>query len=181
MTLTSKQLWHETYRRLLAFEAELPIAEETVDAVLDTLPLRLPAESYRAWFKRGQKMAKIIQFPKMNFRYLTEVQRLAADSRETEDALPEIALISRNQQFRLTVEILPDNRLKLTLEALGLASSSHANRLIGIAAADSKDQLISLIRLNADGEGMDDSLENTAAIRQALLRPVIGLIEQSNA
>jgi hypothetical protein len=135
-------------------------------------------ENYLDWLKRKQKTAKVISFPKMNFRYLTEVQRLAADSRDVEDALPEIPLMSANQEFRLTVESLAQNKLKLTLEALGLASSRYANCLIGISATDSKEQLICIMRLNADGDGIDDTLDNTAATRQALLRPVIGLIDE---
>lgn len=181
MHFNPQQIWQAAHRRLQFIEAELPIAETKVDALLDALPLRLPAESYLDWFKRGQKMAQLIPFQKMQFLYLTDIQRLAADTRETEDALPEQPLLSSNQKFRLTVETLPRNRLKLTLEALGLASSQYANRLVGIAGANSKDQLISIIRLNMDGDGFDDTLENSSAVRQALLRPVIALIEQTDA
>ncbi len=181
MAFTSQQLWQEAYRRLMIIDAELPMAEEKVDQFLAMLPQRLPRENWVDWLVRGQKLAKVIPFQKMNFRYLTEVQRLAADSREIEHALPEISLLSANQQFRLTVEALPQNKLKLILEALGVASSRYAHCLIGIAGTDSKDQLISLISLDADGEGFDESLDNTPAVRQALLRPVIAIIEQESA
>lgn len=177
MPLTRKQISQAALQRLMQLEATLPVAEAAVDA----LPLRLPAESYRDWLKRGQKMSNIIPFPQMNFRYLTDVHRLAADSGDHEDALPEIPLLSDNQQFRLTVDVLPDNRLKLTLETLGLACSRYANQLIGIAASESKDQLISIMRLDADGDGVDDTLDNTAAVRHALLHPVIALIGQDDA
>jgi predicted lipoprotein len=179
MPLTLKQFLQIAYRRIMLAEAEQPISEAKVDSFLEAIPMRLPQENYVDWIKRGQKMAQVMPFPDMKFKFLTDVQRLAADSRDTEDALPEIPLMSANQQFRFTVDSLPDNKLKLTLEALGSASNTYANRLIGIAAADSKDQLISLIRLDADGDGFDDSLDNTAAVRQALLRPVIALVEQA--
>jgi hypothetical protein len=177
MLLTTQQCWQEAHRRLLLLEAEHFMFETKVEEFLATLPLRLPDESYSDWLKRGQKLAKVIPFSKINFRYITEVQRLAADSRETKDALPEKALTSNNKQFRLMVEELVENKLRLTIEALGLASSKYAQRLIGIAAENSKDDLICLIYLDEDGEGVDESLENTPAIRQALLRPVIALIE----
>ncbi|NOT84622.1 MAG: hypothetical protein HOP02_07565 [Methylococcaceae bacterium] len=180
MLLTPGQLMKATRQRLNIIAAEIPVAEAQLDNLLALLPLRLPEENYVDWLKRGRKMAQVMPFPNMNFQYLTEVQRLAADSRDTEDALPEIALLSTNQQFRLSVELLPQNKLKLTLEALGLASSRYAKCLIGIAAADSKDQLISIMRLNADGDGVDESLDNSAAMRQALLRPVIALIEPAD-
>lgn len=178
MLLTTQQFWQSVCDRLLIIEAEHLIPEKKVDDFLAALPLRFPDESYMDWLKRGQKLAKVIPFPRINFRYITEVQRLAA---KTKDGLPEKALTSNNGQFRLTIKELEQNKLKLTVEALNVASSKYANRLIGIAGESNKDNLISLIYLNEDGEGCDESLENTPAIRQALLRPVIALIEQDNA
>lgn len=181
MLLTNQQLWQEAYKRLLLLETEYLVSETKLDKFLAALPLRLPDESYMEWLKRGRKIATVIPFPKINFRYLTDWQRLAADSRETKAALPEKVLTSNNKQFRLTIKELEQNKLKLTVEALNVASSKYANRLIGIAGENNKDNLICLIRLNEDGEGWDESLENTLVTRQALLRPVIALIEQDNA
>ena len=76
---------------------------------------------------------------------------------------------------------MPENKVKLTLEALGLASSKYANQLIGISAENNKDNLITILHLDEDGEAVDASLENTQTLRQALLRPVISLIKQDDA
>lgn len=176
MMLTPKYLWQIVYRRLLLIDAERPVAQSATAELLAALPLRLPDESYLAWLKRGQKLAQVIPFPRLNFRYITDVQRLAADTRASNDALPDKALLSTNKQFRLTIAELPDQKLKLTVEALGNASSRYAGQLIGIAADASKDSLISLIQLDELGEGFDASLENSPALRLALLRPVLALI-----
>ncbi|MCK5898923.1 MAG: hypothetical protein KAG06_07630 [Methylococcales bacterium] len=177
MTLTTQQVWQEAYQRLMLVDKERPVSEETVDNFLAGLPKRLFDESLLSWIKRGQKLNKILSFPTLKFRYLTDIQRLAADTRETQDALPEKSLLSGNKQFRLTLQVLADNKLRLKIEALNLASSRYAHRLIGIAANNSKDDLITVIRLDEDGEGIDDTLENSPIVRQALLRPVIALIE----
>lgn len=181
MTFKDQQLWQEASRRLQLLEASLPLPDADVDAFLATLPQRLPQESYSAWLSRGQKLARVVPFSKIHFQYLTEIQILAADTHDSEDALTEIPLISVNQQFRMQLTALPENKIKLTLSALGLASSRYANCVIGIAASDNKEQLISLIRLNAEGDGVDASLEDSPVVRQALLHPVIALIEQADA
>ena len=177
MTLTTKQIWQEAYSRLMLVDKERPVSEETVDNFLTELPKRLTDESFMNWIKRGQKLNKILPFPNIKFRYLTDIQRLAADTRSTTDALPEKSLLSCNKQFRLTIQPLNDNKLRLKIEALNLASSRYAHRVIGIAANNTKDDLITLIRLDEDGEGVDETLENSEIVRLALLRPVIALIE----
>lgn len=170
---TNKQLWHITQRRFMIADAIDSIATEAeVDEFLAAMPPHLPKETQSERLIRGQKFNV-----NLNFRYITEIQRLAADTRETEDALPNIPLKTMNQQFRLTVTKLPNNKLRLTLETLGLALSRYANCRIGIAAT-STDQVIAEIQLNADGEGVEETLENTPAHRQVLLRPYIGLLEE---
>jgi hypothetical protein len=181
MIPTAQQVWQEAYNRLMLVDIEEPISEQTVDLFLAGLPKRLETENYSAWLKRGKKLAKIVAFPTLKFSYLTDVQRLAADTRKKNDALPEKSLLSSNKQFRITVTELSENKVKLTVEALGLASSRYAHKLIGISAENNKDDLITVLHLDEDGEGIDDSLENTQTLRQALLRPVISLIEQGDA
>ncbi len=181
MTITHQQLWKEAYKRLMLVDAEPPISEQTVDLILTELPQRLTNENYSEWLLRGKKLAKVIAFPRLKFNYLTDVQRLAADTRKTQDALPEKPLLSSNKQFRITVKELPGNKVKLTLEALGLASSKYAFQLIGVSAENNKNDLITILQLDADGEGVDDALQNTQALREALLRPVISLIKQDDA
>ncbi len=181
MTITKQQCWEEAYRRLMLVDTEEAISEQNVDDFLEGMPKRLTNEDYSAWLLRGKKLSDVIAFPTLKFNYLTDVQRLAADSRKTKDALPEKPLLSSNKQFRLTVKELPNNKIQLTLEALGLASSKYANKYIGISAENNKNDLITVLHLDEDGEGVDEALENTEAIRQALLRPVISLIEPGNA
>ncbi len=181
MTFKDHQLWQEAARRLALLEASLPIHEADVDALLATLPQRFAQESYSAWLSRGQKLARMVPFSKIQFHYLTEVQILAADTYDSADALTEIPLISVNQQFRIQLTPISGNKIQLRISALGVASSRYSNCIIGIAASDTKEQLISLIRLNADGDGLDESLEDSPVIRQALLHPVIALIEQADA
>ncbi len=82
-----------------------------------------------------------------------------------------------------------NGQIQLTLEALGFAAEEFAGRRLGLAAAGAwseraTDQIVRLNHdaviaewtLNEDGDGVceiPDALET----RQALLRPVIGLIE----
>lgn len=177
---TQKQCWEEAYKRLTIVDTEPPISEQTIDTFLAKLPKRFTDEDYINWLFRASKLAKVVDFYSLKFNYLTDVQRLAADTRKTKDALPEKSLLSKNKQFRITIEELPNNKVKLTLEALGLASSKYAKKLIGISAENHKDNLITILHLDEDGEGVD-IIENTAVLRQTLLRPVISLIEQGNA
>lgn len=181
MTLTHQQCWKEAYQRLMLVDVRMPVSEQTIDAFLAGLPKRLENESISEWLFRGQKLAKVVAFPKLKFNYVTEIQRLAADTRKTKEALPDKPLLSSNKQFRLTVEQLPDKKVKLRLEALGLASSKYANKLMGISAKNDKDNLITILHLDEDGDGEDDTLKNTLAFRQALLRPVISHVEQGDA
>jgi len=181
MAITYQQTWTEAYNRLMLVDTEAPISEQMVDSFLTGLPKRLTNEDYSEWLLRGKKLSKVITFPSLKFNYLTDVQRLAADSRKTKDALPEKPLLSSNKQFRITIEELPENKVKLTLEALGLASSKYAQQLIGISAENNKDDLITILHLDEDGEAVDDNLYNTKTLRQALLRPVISLIKQDDA
>ncbi len=178
MSLSTEQRWQAAYRRLLLVDTEKPVTETQVDDFLQNLPKRLECEDYGQWLKRGRRLAKVIAFPKIRFQSVTDVQRLAADTRILEDALPKKPLLSRNKLFRLTVDEIGTDKIKLLVEALGRASNKYAHRLIGIAGEHGKDDLICIMRLDADGEASEE-LENTASVRRALLHPVIGLIEQA--
>ncbi|MEQ1638638.1 MAG: hypothetical protein ABL903_18390 [Methylococcales bacterium] len=177
MTLTPKKLWQIGYQYLQHIQSELPVAKSEVDALLKVLPLRMQKETYSEWLTRGERMAQHIPFNKIRFHYITDVQLLAADTHETEDAVAQIPLITSNKEFRITIQILSKNKLKLSVEALGSACGEYANKLIGISGIDSKDQLISQILLDNRGDGFDDQLDNTPANRQVLLRPVIALLD----
>ena len=179
MSISTQALWQEAYRRLILVESEFYAPETIVNRVLDALPLRLPNESYRDWFNRGQRIGKVIAFPQIKFQPSTDYQRLAASS-ESEDALPVKPLLSSDKRFRLTIEALVGNKLRIKLEALGLAGNRYAGCLMGIAGGNSKDNLISLIHLDEDGEGSDD-LDNTLALRLALRTTVIRLVSDGDA
>lgn len=178
MAHSAMQYWEEANRRLQYIEAELPIPKSSLETLFANLPLRMPRESFGDWFKRAYKLAQIIPFPKIKFVYQAEFIRLAADSQDSVDALPDIPLFSTNEEFRLQVESMADGRLRLRVEALGMAFSRVANKRIAISGGDNKDFIISLIQLDNEGEGLDETLEDTPAIREALLRPVIAIIEE---
>ncbi|WP_445372338.1 hypothetical protein ACH518_06760 [Methylomonas sp. HW2-6] len=179
MPISEKQLWQEVYRRLELIQAETPVSQTTIDSYAETWPDQLADETAEQWFGRARRLAQVIPFRPAVFQPLTEIRRLAADTLESEFPLPSAPLLSQDQQFRLTIQALADDKLQLTLETLGIASHRYAHCVLGIAAADSKSQLICAVRLNADGEGVDSSLQNTPAIRKALVNPVIALIESS--
>ena len=178
MTLTTQQSWQVAYQRLLFIESENNASDTNVNRLLESLPVRLAHESYLEWLKRSIRLSNVIAFPKLKYRRLTVVQRKAAQAKDGLGTLPSTHLISQDQQFRLTITELPHNKLKIKLEALGLASSKYVHALLGISGEDSKDDLICIIRLNSDAEGEEINMDNTVAIRQALLRPVISLINE---
>ena len=178
MTLSTKQSWQVAYQRLLFIENENKASDANVNRLLESLPLRLEYESYLEWIKRSIRLSNVIAFPKLKYRYLTVVQRKAAQTKGGLETLPSTQLISQDQQFRLTVTELPNNKLKIKLEALGLASNKYVQALLGISGEGNKDDLICIIRLNNDAEGEESNMDNTVTIRQALLRPVISLITE---
>jgi len=125
----------------------------------------------------------------VNFRPLIAIQRLAADSGEVAP-LPDPGrpLESADGRFRLWMTAV-NGQIQLTLEALGFASEEFAGRRLGLASAgawseQATDQIVQLSpdaviaewALNEDGDGACEILDSLET-RQALLHPVIGLIE----
>lgn len=181
MLPTTQPLWQEAMNRFTMIDFEAPISEIEVDQFLAHLPMRLPNEAYTAWIKRGQQLNDAIPYQNIDFQPITHCLRLAAQSDESHETLPEEPFISNDEQFRLTLSACPDNTLKLTLQALGFACDDYANCTMGIAVGNDKEDLIAVIHLDEDGDGVSDTLDDTPAIRLALRTLVIALIERKNA
>lgn len=179
-------LWREAERRLRLVDVEPPLTMARVDAALEVLGPRREGESLEAWLKRGQDAqrqvderpsAQIIPFNPRRQRFvpMAEVTRLAADTAGPEVPLPAPELETADGRFRLRTALEAD-QVVLTVEALGFASDQFAGRLVGIASADA-DAPMAVIRLDDDGEGTV-RLTDAPELRRALLKPVIGLVEE---
>jgi len=180
-------LWREAERRLRLVDVEPPLSMARVDAALEVLGPRREGESLEAWLKRGQDAqrrvderpsAEIIPFNprRQRFTPMAEITRLAADTSGPDVPLPSRELETADGRFRLRT-VLEADQLVLTLEALGLASDEFAGKLVGIGAADG-DVPVAVMQLDEDGEGTV-RLPDAPELRRALLKPVIGLIEEA--
>jgi hypothetical protein len=180
-------LWREAERRLRLTDIEPRLSMAQVDALLQVLGPREHGETLDAWLKRGrsteaaaprQQSAQIIPFSPRRQRFvpLAEIVRLAADTAGAEPMLPAQDLETADGRFRLRVRLEGD-QVVVALQALGLASDEYAGRSVGVAGAEGGAVLpMAVIELDADGDG-EVRLPDTPALRRALLRPVIGLIE----
>ena len=119
---------------------------------------------------------------RVRFTPLTEIVRLAADSagvsREVPLPDPGRAIESADGRFRLTIAAEAGG-IRVGVQALGLASDLFANRRIGLAGPGGAEPL-AVIPLDGDGDG-ECRLDDRAEVRRALLRPVIGLIDDEDA
>jgi len=166
-----QQLWHSLHA--VRFDP-LPSAEE-VEQVFATLPKRQPQENPADWLARiGQSAGG----GSLRFRPLVEFERWAASSKLEEFPLPEAPMIAPNESFRLSVAKIGQG-LRLQVEALGFAVADYAGRTLGVAARADGGGQIAEIRLDSSGKG-EVYLEDSAAARQALARPWLGLIESGD-
>lgn len=181
-------LWREAERRLRLVDVEPPLSMATVDRLLDTLGPRRSNESLGDWLQRGQApstttterpSAEIIPFNprRQRFTPVAEIVRLAADTSGPEIPLPTRELETADGRFRLRVTLEGD-QVVLDVQALGLASDEFAGRTIGLAATDAGEPPIALLQLDEDGDGTV-RLPDTDELRQALLKPVLGVVEDS--
>lgn len=183
--------WNSVSHRLELAASDSPLSKQEAAEFVAQLPPRRGQETL------GDRIrcATQIQQPTssnviyVNFRPLIAIQRLAAASGEVAP-LPDPGrpLESADGRFRLWMTAA-NGRIQLTLEALGFASEEFAGQRLGLASAgtwfeQAMDQIVRLnadaviaeLTLNEDGDGaceIPDALET----RQALLQPVIGLIE----
>ena len=180
-------LWREAERRLRLVDVEPPLSMTTVDSLLDILGPRRSNESLGDWLQRGHAPATTIERPsaeiipfnprRQRFTPVAEIVRLAADTSGPEIPLPTRELETADGRFRLRVTLEGD-QVVLTVQALGLASDDFAGRTIGLAAADADQPPVALLQLDEDGDGTV-RLPDTTALRQALLKPILGLVEDN--
>jgi hypothetical protein len=184
------QLWRRAEQRLRVLETDPPIALHQVDALLQVLGPRRRGESLGDWLLRARTpvaastdrpSAEIIPFsPKFSakrqrFTPVAEIVRLAADSAGSEIALPSRELETADGRFRLKV-ISAGDQVLVEIQALGLAADEFAGRTIGLAPADGAPDPVAVIELDEDGDGRV-RLPDSPELRVALLKPVIGVIE----
>jgi hypothetical protein len=180
-------LWREAERRLRLVDVEPPLSMTTVDSLLDILGPRRSNESLGDWLQRGHAPATTIERPsaeiipfnprRQRFTPVAEIVRLAADTSGPGIPLPTRELETADGRFRLRVTLEGD-QVVLTVQALGLASDEFAGRTIGLAAVDAEEPPVALLQLDEDGDGTV-RLPDTTALRQALLKPILGLVEDN--
>lgn len=179
-------LWREAERRLRLIDTEPPLSMKRVDALLDVLGPRQQGESLEAWLVRGhgagasetRPSAEIIPFSPRRQRFVpvAEIVRLAADTSGPDVPLPARELETDDGRFRLRVRQEGD-QVVVELQALGLASDAYAGRTVGIAGPDGDGtRPVAVLELDEDGDG-SVRLPDSVTLRRALLRPVVGLIE----
>jgi hypothetical protein len=183
----AEELWLMAERRLRLIDREPPVLGQ-VDALLQTLGSRRREESLTDWLRRSQApqaeerpSAEIIPFsPRFNpkrqrFTAVAEIVRLAADSGGSEIMLPSRELETADGRFRLKVTSEAD-QVVIEIQALGLAADDFAGKTIGLAPATGGADPVAILELDEDGDGRV-RLPDDPELRLALLKPVIGLIE----
>ena len=176
-------LWREAARRLAETDPEPPLTAARVEALRAALGPRAPDQDLRAWLRRETSAtgeaprtgAVVIPFDarRQRFRPVERFMRLAADSATGRLELPERELESEGGRFRLRVRA-EAGEVVLALQALGFASDEFANRMVGLAGDEGP---VAVVPLDGDGDG-EVRLADTDVLRRALLRPVVGLIEE---
>jgi hypothetical protein len=184
-------LWKIAANQLRLVDTEPQIEPETIDQLLGQLGPRAQGQSLGDWLRDGAEpssatpdmstaasTAEIIHFdPKrQRFNQIAEFTRLAADSAGGDIPLPAAPLETSDGRFRLEIGEAEDQMIRVLIQALGDASDELAGRLIGLAAEGNFETLIGLVELDEDGDGTI-RLHDDVATRQALLRPVLGTID----
>ena len=184
-------LWKIAAHRLKLVDTEPKVEPETIDQLLDKLGPRAQSQSIGDWLADTAEQAvdsqdagtivptaEIIHFdPKrQRFNQIAEFTRLAADSAGGDIPLPAAPLETSDGRFRLEIGEADDQMIRVLVQALGDASDELAGRLIGLAAEGNYETLIGLVELDEDGDGTI-RLHDDIATRQALLRPVLGTID----
>lgn len=181
-------LWKLAGHRLQLVDVEPPVRQDTVDDLMQQLGPRSAGQSIGDWLKGAaledsadqRQTAEVIRFDPRRHRFtqIAEFTRLAADSAGGEIPLPAAPLETSDGRFRLEISEADDQMIRVLIQALGDASDELAGRLIGLAAEGNYETLIGLVELDEDGDGMI-RLHDDDATRQALLRPVLGTIDEA--
>lgn len=183
----AEPLWREARRRLQNVEVEPPLTRARLDALQSRLGPRGAEEDLRSWLRGGRRAreapppaesAVIIPFEPghQRFRPVSRFTRLAADTSGGRLELPERELESDDGRFRLRVRREAD-QVVLELQALGFTSDQFASRLVGLASAEDGVP-VAVVALDEDADG-SARLPDTRELRRALLRPVVGLVEEA--
>lgn len=169
------RLWKNLHS--VRFEA-LPTAQE-VQQILNGLPERKTSESIMDWLKRAplqNPACVVLPFEKFRFTKLSEIYLKAAATGTEQYPIPEQAIETPDQCFRLTLKQMGDN-LQVLIEALGIAIDDYKSQYIGIAASEDADCVVLVTRLDNNGESTV-LLKDSECLRKVLcVHPVIGLIE----
>ena len=179
-------LWQLAAHHLQLVDVEPAVTVDMADQLLQQLGPRTEGEAIGDWLKGAaersaadqSQTAEVIRFdPKRHrFNQIAEFTRLAADSGAGEVPLPAASLETSDGRFRLDIKEVEDQMIRVLIQALGDASDALAGRLIGLAAEGNYETLIGLVELDEDGDGMI-RLHDDVATRKALLRPVLGTID----
>ncbi len=178
-------LWEQARLCLSLTQTKPAISTALVDRLHAQLPPKQQDENMGDWLRRASTgtvdtTADVLPFrpsssSSRRLTPLSEFVRLAADSSGSELSLPDSALESSDGRFRLRV-LADSSGVTVFIEALGLAADQFAHSCIGLLNPDNTDEPLLTIDLDQDGDG-HCRIEDTPALRRALLNPVILLIE----
>jgi hypothetical protein len=114
---------------------------------------------------------------RQRFRPVATFVRLAADSAGPDIGLPSRPLETEDGQFRLKATA-EDDGLHVEIQALGMASSDWSGRRMGLSSSADDQPLLAIFTFDEDGDATV-LIDDTPANRQALLRPMIGAIDEA--
>ena len=192
-TLTEDErnaLWRRAANRLALVDVEPPVSMAEVNAVYDIVGARPISASLSAWLARGalaeepetpsqsgsDNVTSLADF-RQRFRPVATFVRLAADSAGPDIGLPSRPLETDDGQFRLSATA-EEGRLRVEIQALGMASSDWSERRMGLSGSGDQQPLLSVFTFDEDGDAIL-FIDDTPAHRRALLRPVIGAIDEA--
>lgn len=183
-------LWKRAAGRLALVDVEPPVSMDEVDAVFQSLGARPAGSSLSAWLKSGA----VIDEPstpssttsgnvtslsdyRQRFRPVATFVRLAADSAGPDIGLPSRPLETDDGQFRLSATA-DDDGLHVEIQALGMASADWSGRRMGLSSAEDDQPLLAVFTFDEDGDAAV-LIDDTPANRRALLRPMIGAVDEA--
>ncbi|NJD08317.1 MAG: hypothetical protein FIA97_17745 [Methylococcaceae bacterium] len=175
-------LWLAAWHHLHGMDRRPPVSTVAINQLMQVLPERAGDESVSGWLKRRiERSAQVIAFPGKvrRFQPVAEFYRMAADSGSERYPLPETTLESADGRLWLSVDKQGD-QLELTVQAVGMAVDELAGRWVGLASDSAPETLVAAVMLDEQGEGRC-VVADTDAVRQALLHPVVGIVEFSES
>ena len=180
------QLWHQASLALQRVDVDAPVPVAAADVLLTRIGRRADDEPLDQWLRRLTRrpaaaapahQAEIISFDarRQRFRPVADFVRLAADSSGPEIGLPAHALDTEDGRFRLQISE-DEGMLTIKIQALGHASDGFAGQIVGLSSGASATDPLLLVLLDEDGDG-ETRRADDPALRRALLRPVLGVVE----